>query len=96
MRKIFKISGLLALVVFAISAIALFVYNLRPVDIKSKAFELDGLDKTNSNARPRGILIHAGVGPLSWGCISLPFTRYAQLSGILEELPKNVIVWAYD
>lgn len=60
------------------------------------AFELDGLDRTNSNARPRGILIHTGVGPLSWGFISLPFTRYAQLSGILEGLPKNVIVWAYD
>lgn len=60
------------------------------------AFELDGLDRTNSNARPRGILINAGVGPLSWGCISLPFTRYAQLSGILEGLPINVIVWAYD
>ena len=46
-----------------------------------------------SNARPRGILIHAGVGPLSWGCISLPFTRYAQLSGILEGLPKNNPDW---
>ena len=67
------------------------MYN-RPI----MAFELDGLDRTNSNARPRGILIHAGVGPLSWGCISLPFTRYEQLSGILEGLPKNVIVWAYD
>ena len=67
------------------------MYN-RPI----MAFELDGLDKSNSNARPRGILIHAGFGPLSWGCISLPFTRYAQLSGILEGLPKNVIVWAYD
>ena len=67
------------------------MYN-RPI----MAFELDGLDRTNSNARPRVILIHAGVGPLSWGCISLPFTRYAQLSGILEGLPKNVIVWAYD
>lgn len=67
------------------------MYN-RPI----MAFELDGLDRTNSNARPRAILINAGVGPLSWGCISLPFTRYAQLSGILEGLPKNVIVWAYD
>ena len=32
------------------------MYN-RPI----MAFELDGLDRTNSNARPRGILIHAGV-----------------------------------
>ena len=59
------------------------MYN-RPI----MAFELDGLDRTNSNARPRGILIHTGVGPLSWGCISLPFTRYAQLSGILEDYQK--------
>jgi hypothetical protein len=41
MRKIFKISGLLALVAFAITGIALLLYNLRPVDIKSKAAELD-------------------------------------------------------
>ena len=59
------------------------------------AYELDGLDKTNNNARSRAILIHAGVGPLSWGCITLPFTRYAQLSNILEGLPQNVVVWAY-
>lgn len=187
MKKIFKISGLIALVAVVFAGTGLLIFNLRPADIKSKAaeleayceakgynadygilvdygrnslqkrlfvydfnndkvvmsslaghgsggnstffradfsneggshcsslghykigrerrmykkpvmaYELDGLDKTNSNARPRGILIHAGVGPLSWGCISLPFTRYEQLSGILEGLPKNVIVWAYD
>ena len=59
------------------------------------AIEVHGLDKTNSNALTRGILIHPAVGPLSWGCVTLPFTRYAQLSNILEGLPQNVVVWAY-
>ena len=59
------------------------------------AIEVHGLDKTNSNALTRGILIHPAVGPLSWGCVRLPFTQYAQLSHILEGLPQNVVVWAY-
>ena len=59
------------------------------------AVEVHGLDKTNSNALTRGILIHPAVGPLSWGCVTLPVTRYAQLSNILEGLPQNVVVWAY-
>ena len=59
------------------------------------AIEVHGLDNTNSNALARGILIHPAVGPLSWGCVTLPVTRYAQLSNILEGLPQNVVVWAY-
>ncbi len=60
------------------------------------AFEVDGLDKTNSNARSRGILIHPSVGPLSWGCVTLPFCEYYKLSKLLHSLPQNVIMWVYE
>ena len=60
------------------------------------AFELDGLDKTNSNARSRAILIHPSVGPLSWGCVTLPFSRYHQLSELLKSQSQNVIMWVYE
>ena len=187
MKRIFKISGLIALAAVAIAGIGLLIYHMQPVDLKAKAAELEaycqangyntdygilvdygrnsiqkrlfvydfnkdkivmsslaghgsggnstllrpdfsnthgshctslghyrigkhrhmynrpavpaievhGLDKTNSNALTRGILIHPAVGPLSWGCVTLPVTRYAQLSNILEGLPQNVVVWAY-
>ena len=59
------------------------------------AFELIGLDKTNSNALARGILIHPSVGPLSWGCVTLPVVRYHQLSEFLKT-QRNVIMWVYE
>ena len=59
------------------------------------AFELDGLDMTNSNALARGILIHPSVGPLSWGCVTLPVVRYHQLSEFLKT-QRNVIMWVYE
>ena len=59
------------------------------------AFELEGLDKTNSNALARGILIHPSVGPLSWGCVTLPVVRYHQLSEFLKT-QRNVIMWVYE
>ena len=59
------------------------------------AFELEGLDKTNSNALPRGILIHPSVGPLSWGCVTLPVVRYHQLSEFLKT-QRNMIMWVYE
>ena len=59
------------------------------------AFELAGLDKTNSNALARGILIHPSVGPLSWGCVTLPVVRYHQLSEFLKT-QRNVIMWVYE
>ncbi len=59
------------------------------------AFELIGLDKTNSNALDRGILIHPSAGPISWGCVTLPLYRYHQLSEFLET-QRNVILWAYE
>ena len=60
------------------------------------AIEVKGLDKTNSNAVARGILIHPGVGPLSLGCVTLPLFRYMQVSELLESLPRNVIMWIYE
>ena len=59
------------------------------------AFELAGLDKTNSNALARGILIHPSVGPLSWGCVTLPVARYHQLSEFLKT-QRKVIMWVYE
>ena len=67
------------------------MYN-RPV---VPAFELVGLDKTNSNALARGILIHPSVGPLSWGCVTLPVVRYHQLSEFLKT-QTNMIMWVYE
>lgn len=60
------------------------------------AFEVTGLDKTNSNAMARGILIHPAVGPLSWGCVTLPLYSYQKLSKLLTSLPHNVIMWVYE
>ena len=60
-----------------------------------KAFELDGLDKTNSNARSRAILIHPSVGPRSLGCVTLPILKYSRLSNILHSQYGGVIMWAY-
>lgn len=60
------------------------------------AFELAGLDKTNSNALARGILIHPSVRPLSWGCVTIPFCEYYKLSKLLHSLPQNVIMWVYE
>ena len=59
------------------------------------AFELAGLDQTNSNALARGILIHPSVGPLSWGCVTLPVVRYQQLSEFLKT-QQNMIMWVYE
>ena len=59
------------------------------------AYELDGLDKTNSNARSRSILVHSSAWPLSLGCVTLPFGRYDKLSEFLKT-QKNVIMWVYN
>ena len=68
-----------------------YMYNRKGVP----AFELVGLDKTNSNALARGILIHPAVGPLSWGCVTLPVVRYHQLSEFLKT-QTNMIMWVYE
>ena len=59
------------------------------------AIEVHGLDKTNSNALARGILIHPAVGPLSWGCVTLPVVQYHQLSEFLKT-QRNMIMWVYE
>lgn len=60
------------------------------------AFELDGLDQTNSNARARAILIHPSIGPRSLGCITLPFFKYIRVANILHSQCRHVIMWAYE
>ena len=60
------------------------------------AFELDGLDSTNSNVRKRSVLLHPSTCPLSHGCITLPFRRYYKLSNLLNSQPKNIIMWVYQ
>ncbi len=59
------------------------------------AFELDGLDKTNSNARSRYILIHESLYPMSEGCITLPIPQYNKLSKFLHSQKGSTIMWAY-
>ena len=48
------------LATIAITAIALLVYNLRPVDIKSKAAELEAYCKTKGYNADYGILVDYG------------------------------------
>lgn len=60
------------------------------------AFEVHGLDKSNSNALSRGILIHPSAGPLTWGCFGMPVSRYNELSNWLKTMPQNIVLWAYD
>ena len=68
------------------------MYNRKSVP----AFELHGLDDTNSNALSRGILIHPSAGPLTWGCVGLPIHKYHKLSDWLKTMPKNIILWSYE
>lgn len=60
------------------------------------AFELDGLDKTNSNARARAILIHPSIGPRSLGCITMPFQNYKRMAKILHSQNGSTIMWVYE
>ena len=60
------------------------------------AFELDGLDKTNSNARARAILIHPSIGPRSLGCVTMPFLNYKRMAKILRFQNGNTIMWVYE
>ena len=46
MKRIFKISGLIALSAASIAATGLLIYNLGPVDINAKAAELENHDET--------------------------------------------------
>ena len=59
------------------------------------AFELDGLDKTNSNARPRHIILHESQWLISHGCVTLRPRKFQKVAEILQSQPKNVIMWVY-
>lgn len=59
------------------------------------AFEVDGLDATNSNARSRSILIHPSILPLSYGCITLSPDNYDELSKHIHATSGNLIMWVY-
>lgn len=59
------------------------------------AFEVHGLDKSNSNALSRGILIHPTIGPLTLGCFGMPVFRYHALSDWLKTMPQDIVLWAY-
>ena len=59
------------------------------------AFELDGLDKTNSNVRSRAILLHESPVLISYGCVTLLPGRFREAAEILQSQPKNVIMWVY-
>lgn len=59
------------------------------------AFELDGLDKTNSNARSRSILLHESEWLISHGCVTLRPDRFKKVAEILQSQLKNVIMWIY-
>lgn len=60
------------------------------------AFEVYGLDKSNSNALSRGILIHPTIGPLTLGCFGMPVFRYHELSDWLKTMPQDIVLWAYN
>ena len=63
--------------------------------LPAMAFELDGLDKTNSNARSRAILLHKSFGPMSLGCVTVPLVRYNKVAELLHSQSGGVILWAY-
>lgn len=64
--------------------------------LPAMAFELDGLDKTNSNARSRAILLHKTFGPMSLGCVTIPLVRYNKVAKLLHSESGGVILWAYE
>jgi hypothetical protein len=64
--------------------------------LPAMAFELDGLDKTNSNARSRAILLHKSFGPMSLGCVTVPLVRYNTVAELLHSQSGGVIMWAYE
>ena len=64
--------------------------------LPAMAFELDGLDNTNSNARSRAILLHKSFGPMSLGCVTVSLSRYNKVAELLHSQSGGVILWAYE
>lgn len=68
-------------------------------------YEMYGLDKTNSNAYRRGILIHPGpsisVFPIpmfpwqSFGCFSIPVDDFYEISKYIDDSKKPMLLYAY-
>ena len=68
-------------------------------------YETHGLDKTNSNAHKRGILIHPMPGMdsnwffippwVSLGCFSVGLDAFDKLSEYIESSSKPMLLWAY-
>ena len=70
---------------------------------KIPCYELYGLDKTNSNAYKRGILLHADptisttpipILPIhSFGCLSVPSSSFRKISRYIDN--NKVLIVAY-
>lgn len=60
------------------------------------AFEVYGLENSNSNALSRGILIHPSAGSLTLVCFGMPVFRYNEISDWLKSMPTNIVLWAYN
>lgn len=68
-------------------------------------YELYGLDKTNSNAYKRGILIHPdptmdnSILPLlpwhSLGCFSIPYSGFNEINKYIKKSKKPILLIAY-
>ncbi len=70
-----------------------------------KAYKMYGLDKTNSNAFLRNIVLHSydkmpyeeQISPivLSWGCPMVNKKFYLRIQSILDKSDKNVLMYIY-
>lgn len=70
-----------------------------------KAYKMYGLDKTNSNAFLRNIVLHAHAKMpyeeqaypimLSWGCPMLNEKFYLRIQDILDTSDKNILMYIY-
>ncbi len=70
-----------------------------------KAYRMYGLDKTNSNAFTRNIVLHSyhkmpydeQISPivLSWGCPMVNEKFYLRIQSILDKSDKNILMYIY-
>ena len=73
--------------------------------LKIPCYEIHGLEKSNSNAHSRGILIHPDPTmsnlpmPLfpwhSFGCFSIPYSSFNSISKYIDESKRPLLLWAY-
>ena len=72
--------------------------------LKVSCYEMHGLEKTNSNAHSRGILLHPDPTmtniptPLlpwhSFGCFSIPYSAFNTISKHIDQSEKPILLWA--